>query len=123
LVFGFERLVPALALVVVLLALVASYAFQQEARGYREVLARVPAYARVLNLPLDPNSDIFTGHPFVHYDKLVLADRPVLVSDLWMHQGSAVYPKPNNPALRLPGDYVSSDLKVVDWPSIRVDDW
>ena len=118
-----ERALPALACVVVALALVTSYRFQGEAGAYREVLARVPPFTRLLNLPEDPNSDVFTGHPFVHYDKLVLADRPVLVSDLWFHQGSGVYPRPGNPVLRLPADYVTSNLRPVDWGQFDLSDW
>jgi hypothetical protein len=114
---------PATAVALATLALVASWFFQQEAKGYREVLARVPARATLLNLPLDPNSDIFTAHPFIHYDKLVLADRPVVVSDVWFHQGSALYPTPANPALRLPASYTESDLKFIDWPAYHLEDW
>jgi hypothetical protein len=114
---------PASAAAMAMVALVASYFFQQEARGYREVLAHVPAHATLLNLPLEPNSDIFTGHPFIHYDKLVLADRPVVVSDVWFHQGSALYPTPANPALRLPASYSESDLKFIDWPAYHLADW
>jgi hypothetical protein len=121
--FAFERLAPALAAAVLLVNYVASYRFQDEARGYREVLAEIPAQSRLLNLPLDPNSDVFTGHPFVHYDKLVLADRPVVVSDVWFHQGTALYPRPDNPALRLPADYVSSDLRFIDWSAYKLEDW
>ena len=114
---------PAAAASLATVALVASFFFQQEARGYREVLARVPAQATLLNLPLDPNSDIFTAHPFIHYDKLALADRPVVVSDVWFHQGSALYPTPANPALRLPASYSESDLKFIDWPAYHLEDW
>jgi hypothetical protein len=114
---------PVASLVLASVALVCSYRFQAEAKGYREVLARVPAQATLLNLPLDPNSESFTGHPFIHYDKLVLADRPVVVSDVWFHQGSALYPTPANPALRLPSTYSESDLKVIEWPKYHLDDW
>jgi hypothetical protein len=106
-----------------LVALIASFLFQREASGYREVLAKVPSEATLLNLPLDPNSDVFTAHPFIHYDKLLLAERPVVVSDVWFHQGSALYPTAANPALRLPSSYSESDLKVVDWPSYHLEDW
>ena len=123
LVFAYQRIVPPLSGAIVLLALVTSYRFQDEARGYREVLSNVPAFARLLNLPLDPNSDVFTGHPFVHYDKLVLAARPELVSDVWLHQGSALYPRAGNPVLDLPAAYVSSDLRGVDWGAYRLADW
>jgi hypothetical protein len=105
------------------IALTASYAFQPEADGWREVLARVPEDARLLNLPIDPNSSVLTAHPFVHYDKLVLADRPVVVSDLWFHQGSAVFPTAADPALALPSTYSESDLRVVDWPSYDLASW
>jgi hypothetical protein len=114
---------PVVATAIAALAMVASYRFQAEARGFREVLARVPPEARLLNLPLDPNSDVFTAHPFVHYDKLVLADRPIVVSDVWFHQGSALYPTPQNPALRLPPSYSESDLKGIDWPAYDLGDW
>jgi hypothetical protein len=114
---------PVVAATIVTLAMVASYRFQAEARGYREVLGRVPAEARLLNLPLDPNSDVFTAHPFVHYDKLVLAERPIVVSDVWFHQGSALYPTSANPALRLPASYSESDLKSIEWPAYELDDW
>lgn len=114
---------PASAAALALVALIASYFFQQEARGYREVLARVPAQATLLNLPLEPNSDVFTAHPFIHYDKLVLADRPVVVSDVWFHQGSALYPTAENPALRLPPTYSESDLKFIEWPAYHLEDW
>ena len=115
--------VPASATALATVALVASYFFQQEARGYREVLAAVPSEATLLNLPLDPNSDIFTAHPFIHYDKLVLAERPVVVSDIWFHQGSALYPTAQNPSLRLPASYSESDLKFIEWPAYHLEDW
>jgi hypothetical protein len=115
--------VPVSAAAVASVALLASYFFQQEAKGYREVLGRVPAEATLLNLPLDPNSDIFTAHPFIHYDKLVLAERPVVVSDVWFHQGSALYPTASNPALRLPASYSESDLKFIEWSAYHLEDW
>lgn len=114
---------PLVASTISVLALVASYRFQDEARGYKEVLARVPAESRLLNLPIDPNSDVFTAHPFIHYDKLVLVERPIVVSDIWFHQGSALYPTPENPALRLPASYSESNLKFIDWPAYHLEDW
>jgi hypothetical protein len=119
----FERGAPIAAGAMVAIALVASLVFQGEASGWREVIDAVPANARLLNLPIDPNSEVFTAHPFVHYDKLVLADRPVVVSDVWFHQGSAIYPTADNPALRLPDTYSESDLRSIDWPSYRLSDW
>jgi hypothetical protein len=118
-----DRAAPATASLLVALALAGSYRFQDEARGYREVLARIPAQARLLNMPLDPNSDVFTAHPFIHYDKLVLADRPIVVSDIWFHQGTALFPTPANPALQLPRSYVHSNLEGIDWPAYRMSDW
>ncbi len=114
---------PVLAFAIVSIVIVASYKFQDEARGYREVLAEVPAGARLLNLPLDPDSDVFVAHPFVHYDKLVLVDRPIVVSDIWFHQGSALYPTAANPVLRLPSGYSESNLKSIDWPAYHLEDW
>ena len=118
-----DRGAPAAAFAMIAIALVASQRFQGEAAGWKDVLGAVPANARILNLPLDPNSDVFTAHPFVHYDKLVLADRPVVVSDVWFHQGSGIYPTPDNPSLRLPATYSESDLRFVDWPAYRLADW
>jgi hypothetical protein len=120
---AFERGAPIVAFTMTGLMLVASYRFQAEAKGYREILAAVPAEAHLLNLPLDPNSDIFTAHPFVHYDKLVLAERPILVSDIWFHQGSALYPTPQNPSLRLPATYIASDMHRLDWSAYALEDW
>jgi hypothetical protein len=114
---------PVTAATIAALAMVASYRFQDEAQGYKEILARVPAESRLLNLPIDPNSDVFTVHPFIHYDKLVLVERPIVVSDIWFHQGSALYPTAQNPALRLPASYSESNLKYIDWPAYHLEDW
>jgi hypothetical protein len=120
---AFERGAPITACGMVAIALGASALFQKEAAGWHEVLDAIPANARVLNLPVDPNSAVFTAHPFVHYDKLVLTERPGVVSDVWFHQGSAIYPTAENPALRLPDTYSESDLRVVDWPAYDLADW
>lgn len=114
---------PVFAATVTILAMVASYRFQDEARGYKEVLAHVPGEVKVLNLPLDPNSDVFTAHPLVHYDKLVMAERPIVVSDIWLHQGTALYATPENPILRLPSSYSESNLRKIDWPAYHLEDW
>jgi hypothetical protein len=119
----FDRVAPLAAATMVTVALVASALFQREARGWREVLAAVPDGARLLNLPLDPDSAVFSAHPFIHYDKLVLTERPVVVSDVWFHQGSALFPTADNPAVRLPASYRASDLQVIDWPAYRLGDW
>lgn len=97
--------------------------FQHEAEGFREVANAIPARSRLLNLPLDPNSDVFTSHPFVHYNKYAQMARPVITSDTWFHQGSAVYPRRGNPALNLPRDYVSSNLHDLDWSAFDLEDW
>jgi hypothetical protein len=120
---AYDRSGPLAACAMVSIALWASYAFQAEARGWHEVLAAVPSETRLLNLPVEPNSDIFSAHPFIHYDKLALAERPLVVSDLWFHQGTAVYPTADNPALRLPDSYSESDLKRIDWPAYHLEDW
>jgi hypothetical protein len=120
---AFDKGAPIAACCMVVIALGASELFQREAAGFHDVIDAVPANARLLNLPLDPNSSIFTAHPFVHYDKLVLTDRPAVVSDVWFHQGSAIYPTAENPALRLPDTYSESDLRVVDWPAYHLSDW
>jgi len=119
----YARVAPAAAWTMTAIAIGASWLFQREARGWRQVLAHVPAESRLLNLPLEPDSRIFTAHPFVHYDKFALAERPIVVSDVWFHQGSALYPTPENPALRLPPSYSESDLRFIDWPAYRMDDW
>ena len=118
-----RRLAPVLAVAVVGIVLVASARFQDEARGYREVLGHVRGESRLLNLPLDPDSSVFVAHPFVHYDKLALVDRPLVVSDVWFHQGSALYPTAANPVLRLPSTYSESNLKSIDWPAYHLEDW
>jgi hypothetical protein len=105
------------------LALAASYAFQSEARGYRSILAEIPPETRLLNLPVEPNSAVFTGHPFIHYDKLAMVDRPLAPSDVWFHQGSAIYPRPANPILALPASYSESNLGPVEWADYRIADW
>jgi hypothetical protein len=115
--------VPVAASTLVLVAWLGSYRFQSEAAGWREVLARVPERATLLNLPLDPDSRALVGHPFVHYDKLALADRPLVVSDVWFQQGTAIGPSPENPALRLPAEYSESNLQRIDWRSYRLEDW
>jgi hypothetical protein len=120
---AFDTVAPIAATAMVAIALIASHLFQAEAAGWREVLAEVPSDDKLLYLPIDPNSHVLTAHPFAHYDKLVMADRPTVVGDLWFHQGSAVYPTRKNPALALPASYSASDLRSVDWPAYRLGDW
>jgi hypothetical protein len=109
--------------VAVVLELVAMQLFQGEADGYREVFATIPANSRLLYLPLEPDSRVFISHPFVHYDKLVLVERPIVPSQLHFHHGTGIFPTAANPVLRLPRDYVSSDLKRIVWSGYRLGDW
>lgn len=102
--------------------LFASARFQFEAVG-TEILQRVPAGARLLHLPLDPDSNVFAAHPFLHTDKLALVERPLIVSDVWFHQGTALYPTPAHPALRLPRSYPYSVLGSARWNEYQWDDW
>jgi hypothetical protein len=111
------------AVTLVGIAWAASLRFQAEAEGWRDVVSAIPTGSFLLNLPVDPRSDVFTAHPFIHYDKLMVAERPVVVSDVWFHQGTALYPRPENPALRLPAAYSESDLGPIDWSAYRLDDW
>jgi hypothetical protein len=105
------------------IVLYASSRFQAEARGYREVLGAVPALASVLNLPIDPDSDVFTAHPFVHYDKLTAIEHDVLLSDIWADRATALYATPDNPQARLPVEYNSANLKRLDWAAFDLSDW
>ena len=98
-------------------------AFQREARGFEAVAAAVPAGARVLHLPVDGDSRVFTGHPFVHADKRLLLARPVVLSDLWFHQGTGVYPTRCNPVVRVPAAYREAHLGPLDWSTIDRRDW
>jgi len=120
---GLGALAMAAAFAIPSIALEASRRFQAEARGYEDVLAAVPAGASLLNLPLDPNSDVFTAHPFVHYDKLVATRRDVLVSDVWPDRATALYPTPDNPQVKLPASYNSANLVRIDWASFDLDAW
>ena len=113
----------ALSGVMLVLELGAMQLFQGEAAGYREVFAAIPANSRLLYLPLEPDSRIFISHPFVHYDKLVLVERPIVPSQLHFHHGSGIFPTEANPILRLPPDYVSSNLKQIVWAGYRLKDW
>ncbi len=111
--------IVAAALIVVCLH-VASRGFQSEASGYREALAHVAPARRLFYIPLDADSRWFTGHPFLHYDKFVLVAQPQVVSDLWFHQGTAVYPRAALPQVPMPS------LQPGDRPlleRLRVDEW
>ncbi len=116
--------VAALAAAVTIgLELFAMQLFQREAAGYREVFAKIPAESRLLYLPVEPDSRIFISHPFVHYDKLVIVERTILPSQFHFHHASGIFPTKANPILRLPPDYVSSNLKRIIWQHYRLEDW
>lgn len=112
----------AAAFVVLGCDLIASVRFQAEAHG-TEILDAVPAGGRLLHLPLDPDSDVFAAHPFLHADKLALVERPLVLSDVWFHQGTALYPTAAHPALGLPRSYPFSVLRRAHWDEYRWDDW
>lgn len=116
-----DRLLAASAWIVVGTALVAVLHFTDEARGW-QMVTRIPAGSRVLHVPMAPDSRHLAVHPFLHYDKLALIDRPMVVSDLWFHQGSAVYPRATHPALRLPRSrYAIPDPFA--WTAVALAEW
>ncbi len=47
----------------------------------------------------------------------------MIPSNIWFHQGTAIYPTKINPILRLPAGYSSSDLKAIVWPDYKLEDW
>jgi hypothetical protein len=59
----------------------------------------------------------------VHADKRLLVEKPVVLSDLWFHQGTGVYPSRCNPVVRVPGAYREAHLGPLEWPSIDRRDW
>jgi len=103
--------------------LVASFRFQREAVGARRIADAIPEGARLLHLPLDPDSRAFVAHPFLHYDKLALIERPVIVSDVWFHAATALYPRASHPSLALPSDVPYSVLGEARWDDYRWQDW
>lgn len=103
-------------------ALIACVYFAHEATGATETLAKIPTGTRLLHLPIDPDSASFAVHPFLHYDKLAMLERPLLVSDLWTHQGSAVYPRPGSPVLTLPRT-PHSVISAPEWDRYRWQEW
>lgn len=104
-------------------ALFASTRFQREAEGSTRIAARIPAGARLLHLPLDPDSRVFAAHPFLHYDKLALIERPLVVSDVWFHEATALYPRSDHPALHLPKTARYSVLGEARWSEYQLEDW
>jgi len=111
------------ATTVVGLQLFAMQTFQGEAAGFHAVVGQMPAGRRMLYLPVQADSRIFISHPFVHYDKLAFVERGVLPSQFHFHHASGIFPTRNNPILRLPHDYVESDLKSIAWPHYDLAEW
>jgi hypothetical protein len=103
--------------------LVATILFQREAQSSVQALNKIPSGARVLNFPFEPNSRYFVGHPFVHYDKLVLLERDIVPSDVWFQVATAVYPSAANPALVLPDTYIESNLINFSIADYQLSDW
>ncbi len=118
-----ERGAAAATLLVLACDLTASARFQSEAVGSARVLSQLPVGARLLHLPLDPDSDVFAAHPFLHHDKLALLERPLIVSDIWFHPGTALYPTRTHPALRLPTSYPYAVLERAHWAEYHWKDW
>jgi hypothetical protein len=119
---GLERASPALALAMTATLLAALAAFQGEARGPAEVLARVPAGARLLHLPVDPGSRVWAARPFLHADKQLLLDRDVVLSDLWQHAGSALRARPARGEASLPPLRLTATGDV-DWTAVDLARW
>ena len=103
--------------------LAASFRFQREAVGAGRIADAIPEGARLLHLPLDPDSRAFVAHPFLHYDKLAMIERPVIVSDVWFHAATALYPRASHPSLALPSDMPYSVLGEARWQDYRWQDW
>jgi hypothetical protein len=93
---GLRRLLgrapPLLAGVMVATLLVALVLFQAEARAPAAALARVPAGSVRPDLRLSPTSRVWAARAYLHWDKLLLLDRDVLISNPWLHQGTALRP-------------------------------
>lgn len=107
----------------VLLLCGAVLGFQREMVDF-EAAAMIPAEARVLNLPLQPNSRYVAGHPFLHADKLLLLERPMLLSDMWLHQGTGLYAREPNPVLALAASHSASAIAPQSaWTGVHDKDW
>jgi hypothetical protein len=81
---------PVLAAAMVATLLVALALFQPEARARSAALAGVPAGAILPAPAADPTSRVWAARAFLHWDKRLLIDRDVVVSNLWQHQGTAL---------------------------------
>jgi hypothetical protein len=83
-----------LATVMVLLLGITASLFQREARAVDTLLDRVPTGARLLYLPVDPFSRYWAASPFFHMEKRALFHRDLLVSNVWLHPGTALRATP-----------------------------
>jgi hypothetical protein len=83
---------PLLAGTMVLTLWVAGLLFQREATSIDPLLRKIPEHTRLLYLPVNPDSRVWAAAPFWHLEKRVLFDRDLLVANVWLHQGSALFP-------------------------------
>ncbi len=119
----FEHAAPFFALIQAVVVVVATFLFQTEAREFSTVAHLVPADARLLYLPFRSESRFVTGHPFLHYDKLILAEHPLVVSQFWWHQGTGIYPTEKSPAIAIPRNYLELDQGKPHWDRMALDSW
>ena len=98
--------------------------FQHEMAGFEQARNAIPANQRVLHLPLSTDSAFVVGHPFVHADKLLLLEQPELLSDMWLHQGTGLYARAQNPSMHLPLQYSGTALRAESaWKGILTEEW
>jgi hypothetical protein len=90
---------PVLAVAMVGTLWTAALLFQREARPIEPLLGRIPAETRLLYLPTAPSSRFWAAEPFLHLGKRVLFERDVMVSNVWLHQGTALRAKAKSYAL------------------------
>ncbi len=100
----------------------AALRFQREARPIESLLAQIPTGTRLLYLPTDPSSHHWAAEPFLHLDKRVLFDRDVLVSNVWLHQGTALRPTPLGEPLLTVTPRTTADGRV-PWSRYDVAPW
>ena len=119
-----DLVAPWMAVGVAACSLVATAAFQFEARAARAVLSDVPAGSRLLYLPVDPTSRYWAARPFLHWDHLLLLDRDVLISDPWLHAGSALRTTPAAAWLSRPiPPFRQEAQRAIDWAAIDLAPW
>ena len=98
--------------------------FQQEFKGFEQIAQHIQPERSLLHLPVFADSRYLVAHPFVHEDKLLLLGKPMLLSDMWLHQGTGLYATDANPVVRLDPNYASSNVKLpIAWKSFAPNDW